>query len=562
MAPKKRPPTAPAAAAPASPSAATPGEASVVRLARVVAPPPKLARTLPQSISGFAADARASLETLRASVSDDAARDLLRDHPGLAWDDAVIHTAEVAIERAMRDAPSARGLALAAPADDDDDPPSRSADPPLALPAPAPATGAKRRRTARGEPPPREPRTARDRANGEGSGAAATPSPSSERALALVADPLPADPLPADPLPTDVSAALARAGAIALVESRAPLRCLRSRDAAVSRPHGGYGARRRRFKSAEDEHEIFVPASDASPPASAGEEGSITPGVDALVRVGVHNPSNAAQVAEEFLCLQSTSLAALKDAATRSCRSNAQVAEAGLPRGNTNGFIFCEGVFYNDLRGGSGAGAGAETHRVVDYSAPIIAFQKAQERSRRWVAAPGGRDRVLEASHDARASAVADALRRGERAADARRIGDEAAREAAREAAARAPPAFEARDAAGVTVGDLVASAFKTYALCHHGDCEHALTIRGARLAHADDPRERGAYPLKVFEARRFRRRCSMCDVFEARRVTWGDKLAPCSPCFFCAECFDALHLDEKGNPAYEGYEVYDYHHE
>jgi len=34
-----------------------------------------------------------------------------------------------------------------------------------------------------------------------------------------------------------------------------------------------------------------------------------------------------------------------------------------------------------------------------------------------------------------------------------------------------------------------------------------------------------------------------MCDVFEARHVTHADKLAPCSPCFFCSKCFDILHL-------------------
>ena len=44
--------------------------------------------------------------------------------------------------------------------------------------------------------------------------------------------------------------------------------------------------------------------------------------------------------------------------------------------------------------------------------------------------------------------------------------------------------------------------------------------------------------------------------------MTYGDKLAPCSPCFFCNKCFDTLHLDEDGKPLYADYVRYAYHHE
>ena len=102
----------------------------------------------------------------------------------------------------------------------------------------------------------------------------------------------------------------------------------------------------------------------------------------------------------------------------------------------------------------------------------------------------------------------------------------------------------------------------KPYLFCHQGDCEHLLTIRSVRLAHADDPRRAESYPLRTLDGRRFRRKCSMCDVFEARHVTYGDRLAPCSPCFFCETCHDTLHLDAKGAPLYDEYERYEYHHE
>ena len=81
-------------------------------------------------------------------------------------------------------------------------------------------------------------------------------------------------------------------------------------------------------------------------------------------------------------------------------------------------------------------------------------------------------------------------------------------------------------------------------------------------MAHADDPRRAESYPLRTLDGRRFRRKCSMCDVFEARHVTYGDRLAPCSPCFFCETCHDTLHLDAKGAPLYDEYERYEYHHE
>ena len=97
----------------------------------------------------------------------------------------------------------------------------------------------------------------------------------------------------------------------------------------------------------------------------------------------------------------------------------------------------------------------------------------------------------------------------------------------------------------------------KPYLFCHQGDCEHLLTIRSVRLAHADDPRRAESYPLRTLDGRRFRRKCSMCGVFEARHVTYGDRLAPCSPCFFCETCHDTLHLDAKGAPLYDEYERY-----
>jgi snRNA-activating protein complex subunit 3 len=102
----------------------------------------------------------------------------------------------------------------------------------------------------------------------------------------------------------------------------------------------------------------------------------------------------------------------------------------------------------------------------------------------------------------------------------------------------------------------------KPYCLRHRGDCDHVVTIRGARLAHADDELDAAAYPLRVFAARAFRRKCNMCSLFEASVVTRADAQAPCSPCFFCASCFECLHRKTDGTDAYSGYEKYAYYHE
>jgi snRNA-activating protein complex subunit 3 len=134
--------------------------------------------------------------------------------------------------------------------------------------------------------------------------------------------------------------------------------------------------------------------------------------------------------------------------------------------------------------------------------------------------------------------------------------------EAAKRAAAGRTPLYTAREMRGVTFNDLSLACGKHYSYQHQGDCEHVMTIRDIRLAHADDPKDRHVYPLRIFRGRPFRRRCQMCDVFDAKHVTIADELAPCSPCFFCDKCFEILHLDENGRPVYAEYTRYPYHHE
>ena len=542
MPPKKKPATtsdAPGAApAPPATSAAptpTPAGPKTLRIARVVSPP---ARTrpgsLPQSIDGFAAEAASSLEALRAILTDAAADALLARHPDLAWDDAVIQSAEAAVERAMLEAPAVHL-------------PDPDHQPTLALPSAEPPAE---------EPPAEEPP------------AEEPPARNKRKALRAIltdddADAAPAAlPPPADPLPVAIADSLSRAAALPLAEAAAPLRCLRERDAVAAR---GLQSRRnrRRFKTSDDVHRVPV-ASAAAARDEPGDAPPVRPGVDVLVGVAFHNPANPAQVLEEFLCLGRTELSALRDSVR--CQSDARAAEAGLDEPdarNKNGFFFVEGTFHNDLRGSSGRG-GRTT--ACDYSEPVRRFHASLATRAgsaiRGMRPAGGRDDAAEAAASAREAATRRALGEGASAARARRAGDAAARDAATTARRRATTLFDARDAAGTTVGDLAVVRGKPYLFCHQGDCEHLVTIRSVRLAHADDPRRAESYPLRTLDGRRFRRKCSMCDVFEARHVTYGDRLAPCSPCFFCEKCFDTLHLDAEGEPLYDEYARYDYHHE
>ena len=52
-------------------------------------------------------------------------------------------------------------------------------------------------------------------------------------------------------------------------------------------------------------------------------------------------------------------------------------------------------------------------------------------------------------------------------------------------------------------------------------------------MARRDDEANLRAYPLRVFQGKTKRQVCRVCDIYPATRVTYGDKLASESPCFF-----------------------------
>jgi snRNA-activating protein complex subunit 3 len=566
----------------------------------------------PQSIRAFADDARASLAELDKALGSKEAVEMLRHGGALDWADAVIPNADLAVERAMLDAPAAADFGAEGwtGGKEKDKRKNDTREQPVGLlPAPKETSkerGSNREASAETQFAARERRTA-------------TATKTTTATTATTDD---ASFLDASVLPTATAASLERAGALARAEAAAPLRCLRERDAVKQK---GLASRkkRRRYKNGDD---VFEVAADARADKCAARTSTkkdvkrkpyrLTPGEDVVISVGIHNPAKPAMVLEEFLCLGSDSLAELKDRVT--CAADEQAVEVGLPKRERRGFFFVEGVFHEDARdvgvmGDEGNEEGEEEGGVggteeigekdarvrgqtrrrendgadVDddaenpetknpYAAPVAAFHASVIKelgagAHRRFAAPGERAFVAEASTSAREAAVAEALKRENSNADdvsdvaarARAEGAAAARAAASAARRRPPPRYEIGGSCSETRFDsLRVVRGKPYCMRHRGDCDHVVTIRGARLAHADDELDAAAYPLRVFAARAFRRKCNMCSLFEASVVTRADAQAPCSPCFFCASCFECLHRKTDGTDAYSGYEKYAYYHE
>jgi len=593
------PPATATAVAPAAPIRAS------VRLARVVAPAPRTGTmSTPQSIRAFADDARASLAELDASLGSKEAVALLRRGGALDWADAVIPSADLAVERAMLDAPAAAAGAEGPTGGKEKDKRKNGTRERLVNLLPAPGeTGVTRgsnRDASASKTAARERRLA-----------LATKTTTTTMTTTTTTDSANLSSLDASVLPTATAASLERAGALARAEAAAPLRCLRERDA-VKQEGLASRKKRRRYKNGDD---VFEVAADARADASRtftqkdSRNARLVPGEDVVISVGIHNPAKPAMVLEEFLCLGSDSLAELKDRVT--CAADEQAVEAGLPERERRGFFFVEGVFHEDARdaleesdgedeeeGGQGGtesgekdarvrggtrrrerdsadvGDDADPETKNPYAAPIAAFHASVIKelgagAHRRFAAPGERAFVAEASTSAREAAVAEALKRANAddnldvAARARAEGAAAARAAAAAARRRPPPRYEIGGSCEDTrVDSLRVVRGKPYCMRHRGDCDHVVTIRGARLAHADDELDASAYPLRVFAARAFRRKCNMCALFEASVVTRADAQAPCSPCFFCASCFECLHRKTDGTDAYSGYEKYAYYHE
>lgn len=83
---------------------------------------------------------------------------------------------------------------------------------------------------------------------------------------------------------------------------------------------------------------------------------------------------------------------------------------------------------------------------------------------------------------------------------------------------------------------------------CHHGNCEHLIQIADVRLLHTSDPPQLKHGPVIVNYSRGRIRLCSLCRKVNASCMGYGDNLCVSDPSFYCKDCFQCLHYDEKGN--------------
>lgn len=226
-------------------------------------------------------------------------------------------------------------------------------------------------------------------------------------------------------------------------------------------------------------------------------------GEDSLIWVELFHPSKPGTTVMDILVRGSTPLYCFKDIIY--CLRDIQAEREGHPP-SKNGFLFIEGVFYNDMR----------SEGAVDYSEPIIDFQR-----RDSLLAPGAPPEMNIAAKG-----------------------------------------FTAKDMEGVRFCDIGFTVGRPYVMTHQGKCEHKWRIRDVRIPHLNDDKENASYPVVLREGRLYRRGCSVCTVFDGVRVLYGDRMSGESPSFFCQICYDVAHCDAQGNKLFNDFEEYLYDHE
>jgi snRNA-activating protein complex subunit 3 len=100
------------------------------------------------------------------------------------------------------------------------------------------------------------------------------------------------------------------------------------------------------------------------------------------------------------------------------------------------------------------------------------------------------------------------------------------------------------------------------YVYVHQGCCEHRLVFTEVRMLTEQDNQNKCLYPLHVFQCKIRRKKCKICEIYPAKYITFGDKLAPEDPYYYCEKCYDLFHYDKDGKILYSDFRVYPYYHE
>lgn len=236
---------------------------------------------------------------------------------------------------------------------------------------------------------------------------------------------------------------------------------------------------------------------------------------EVILCVEVYHNKHSWKKTQEFLVLGSQTLTELRDKIRCLTDMVMQKADAYDP----SGYFLIEEIFCNDTRDPS----------AIDYSEPIFDWLKnsKEEALAKWNSILAGVGKGRKVPLDSKPMSKL--------------------------------PNFRSVDMQRTRFFDLGFRLGSGYMYCHQGDCKHVIVIRDMRLIHPDDVQNRAAYPLLVYQSKMVLKKCSVCRIYKATKVTLDDKLAGENPCYFCDNCYYLLHYSAEGSLLYNSFEVYDY---
>ncbi|KAJ4982377.1 hypothetical protein NE237_033214 [Protea cynaroides] len=235
---------------------------------------------------------------------------------------------------------------------------------------------------------------------------------------------------------------------------------------------------------------------------------------EVILCVEIYHSLKSGVKTQEFLVLERQTLTELRDSIY--CPTDQVMQKAG--QHDPSGYFLIEDVFYNDLRDPSS----------INYSKPIFDWlQNCEEEAlEKW-------ECVIAGGSQQKKKALLGKVPSPDF------------------------PHFVAVDMHKTHFYDLDFRFGVGYLYCHQGDCKHAIVIRDMRLIHPEDVQNQVAYPVLTFHWKNRLRKCSVCKIYLATKVTVDDRWAQENPCYFCKSCYYLLHYDETGNLLYE-FTVYD----
>ncbi|CAA0836544.1 snRNA-activating protein complex subunit [Striga hermonthica] len=241
---------------------------------------------------------------------------------------------------------------------------------------------------------------------------------------------------------------------------------------------------------------------------------------ETLLSIEVYHSRKTWWKTQEFLVLGRQFLSEVRDKIY--CSTDEIMKKAG--QFDPSGYFFIEDVFCNDMRESS----------AIDYSKPIIDWLK------------NSKDDALEKWE----SIVSGELQQKQKAL----FGSESKQQLQL-------PKLRSVLMQCTRFCDLRFRLGAGYLYCHQGDCKHVIVIRDMRLIHPEDVQNRAAYPLITLQLKARYKKCSVCKIYRADKMTVDDKWAAANPCYFCDVCYYMLHYS-NGSLLYSDFKVYECHHD